>query len=260
MNSDKNKDLTVSILQTDITWCNPEKNRAHIEELIDTLPYSDLFVLPEMFTTGFCMTPQQINHTEQEKTIKWMRQICRKYHCAFVGSIIVNENERFYNRCFFMHEEETVTYDKRHLFSYGGESKVYTPGNKRIIAKFKSVRFLLQICYDLRFPVFSRNKEDYDAIIYVANWPVTRINVWNTLLCARAMENQCYVIGANRTGNDLYTTYNGYSKIIDPYGNILASCTGNTETFCIASMQTASLGAFRNKFPALKDADKFICE
>ena len=148
MNSDKDNDLTVSILQTDIIWCNPEKNRAHIEELIDASPHSDLFVLPEMFTTGFCMAPQQINHAEQKETVTWMQELCRKYHCAITGSIIANEEKRFYNRCFFIHEEDTVTYDKRHLFSYGGEDKVYTPGNKRVIAEFKGVRFLLQICYD----------------------------------------------------------------------------------------------------------------
>lgn len=260
MNSDKDNDLTVSILQTDIIWCNPEKNRAHIEELIDASPHSDLFVLPEMFTTGFCMTPQQINHAEQEETVTWMQELCRKYHCAITGSIIANEEERFYNRCFFIHEEDTVTYDKRHLFSYGGEDKVYTPGNKRVIVEFKGVRFLLQICYDLRFPVFSRNKEDYDAIIYVANWPVARINVWNTLLSARAMENQCYIIGANRTGSDPCATYNGSSRCIDPYGRVLASCTDYAESSCSATIQTDTLKAFRDKFPALKDADKFICE
>lgn len=150
-------------------------------------------------------------------------------------------------------------YDKRHLFGYGGEGKSFSAGNKRQVVEWQGVRFLLQVCYDLRFPVFSRNsaKEPYDAIIYVASWPVPRIEAWRTLLKARALENQCYVIGVNRVGTDPNCNYNGYSAIINPYGRALGECVSDNEETAVATLDMAELQTFRKKFPVLDDADDF---
>ena len=218
---------------------------------------ADLFVLTEMFSTGFATEPEGIAESDGS-SLRWMQQMANKLDAAIAGSVATEENSRFYNRFYFVEPNGQVTwYDKRHLFTYGGEDKHFTPGNKRVIVSFRGTRFMLQVCYDLRFPVWSRNRGDYDAIIYVASWPSSRIEVWKTLLRARAIENQSFVIGVNRIGKDLKCEYQGGSAIIDPYGRTVAELFDFQEATAIAEIDMNELEAFRKKFPVLNDADNF---
>ena len=217
----------------------------------------DLYVLPEMFATGF-VVDDTVDVQAGKKAVLWMAQKAADINAAMAGSLAWEENGKRFNRFFFIKPDGgQVTYDKRHLFAYGGEDLYYTAGEQRVIAEYKDMRFLLQICYDLRFPVFSRNRNDYDAILYVANWPASRSEVWETLLRARAMENQCYVIGANRIGCEENCTYSGCSAIIDPYGKTLAQCASDKEAIASADMDSECLRHFRNKFKVWADADQF---
>lgn len=251
--------MNVRLLQTDIRWESPEANRKHFDTLIDRLPLTDLIVLPEMFTTGFTLTPGKIASKEGHDTLKWMRETTARTGTALGGSIAVEESGEYYNRFYFVMPDGTYHYyNKRHLFTYGGENRQYTPGRERVIVEHCGFRILLQICYDLRFPVFSRCTGNYDMIIYVANWPVSRIGVWNTLLRARAIENQCYVAGVNRTGSDPSNYYNGCSLVIDYLGNTVADAGAGGETALAATVAIEPLNDFRRKFPALEDADPFV--
>lgn len=248
--------LRIAVLQTNIVWCAPEINRQHIERLLHDSPHADLYLLPEMFDTGFCMNPQAIAQGAPE-TLVWMQHIAAAKGCALAGSIAIRERDSYYNRFYFVEPQKVTYYDKHHLFGYGGEKKHYQQGQSRIIAPFRGVRFLLQVCYDLRFPVFARNKGDYDAILYVANWPEPRITVWDTLLRARAIENQCYVAGANRVGKDPSCSYPGNSLIINPYGQAEAEAAIGQECIISAEIDMPRLEAFRKKFPVGDDRDAF---
>ena len=249
--------MKVIILQHDIKWASPADNQRHLEDLLMQQPKADLFVLTEMFSTGFATEPEGIAESDGS-TLRWMQQMASKLDAAIAGSVATEENGRFYNRFYFVEPNGQVTwYDKRHLFTYGGENKHFTSGNERVIVSFRGVRFMLQVCYDLRFPVWSRNKGDYDAIIYVASWPSSRIEVWKTLLRARAIENQSFVIGVNRIGKDPKCEYQGGSAIIDPYGRTLAHTFDYQETIASAEIDMNELEAFRQKFPVLNDADSF---
>lgn len=209
-----------------------------------------------MFSTGFCTNPEGIAEPAEGFTLQWMKKKASEINAAIAGSIAVKENNRYYNRLYFVKPNGNVTfYNKKHLFSYGGEDKNFTAGDKRVIVEYNGVRILLEICYDLRFPVWARNKGDYDMIIYVANWPVARIHAWSSLLVARAIENQCYVAGVNRVGNDPECEYSGSSAIISPYGKCVVSCTANCECTASAIINMDDLKAFRSKFPVLDDAD-----
>lgn len=251
------KDMKVIILQTDIRWANPGANRAHVEELMDSCPDADLYVLPEMFSTGFCTQPEGVAETECE-TLQWMRRKAAGMDCAIAGSVATETGGKFYNRFYFVTPDgQTQWYDKKHLFTYGGEHTRYTAGKERVVVSFRGVRFLLQVCYDLRFPVWSRNRGDYDAILYVASWPTPRVEAWKALLRARAIENQCYVIAVNRVGKDPYCEYSGGSAVIDPYGHTLAACEDGKEEYAGASVRMDELETFRKKFPVLDDADGF---
>ena len=217
-----------------------------------------LIVLPEMFSTGFITMPAG----EAESggaSLGWMKAIAKKYGCAVAGSVATEDGGLFYNRFYFVKPDGTfVKYDKRHLFSFAGEDRRFTAGSEKVITEYNGVRFFLQICYDLRFPCFSRNilPNPYDAVIYVASWPSPRIGAWDTLLKARAIENQCYAIGVNRVGKDPSCQYNGHSSIVDPYGNASASCAEGVEEIVSADLDLDSLQAFRDKFPMLNDADR----
>lgn len=249
--------MKVIILQTDIQWANPEANRKRAEEMMDTQRGADLYVLPEMFSTGFCTQPEGIAETEG-KSLQWMQRQAKERDCAIAGSIATEEKEKHYNRFYFVTPDgQARWYNKKHLFTYGGEDKHYTPGNERVVVSFRGVRFLLEVCYDLRFPVWSRNRGDYDAILYVASWPTPRVEAWKALLRARAIENQCYVIAVNRVGKDPYCEYCGGSAIIDPYGHTLVACTDGKEECAGALIDMGELEAFRKKFPVLDDADDF---
>ncbi len=249
--------MKVTILQQDILWNSPNENLKRFDLAIENAAESDIYVLPEMFATGFCTDPQIVEPSAQVEILEWMRHKASQKNAAVAGSVVVNENGRYYNRFYFVKPDGDVTqYDKRHLFTYGGEHNHFTAGEKRVVVKWKGVRILLEICYDLRFPVWARNRGDYDMIIYVASWPTSRVEVWKTLLMARAIENQCYVVGVNRVGTDPLNEYSGGSRIIDPYGKIMVSCEDGVEESLTAEIDMPILEAFRAKFPVLNDADR----
>jgi predicted amidohydrolase len=185
-----------------------------------------------------------------------MKRMSAEADAAIAGSVAVEEQGRYYNRFYFVKPDGSVTYyDKRHLFTYGGEHLRFTAGEERVIVEWRGVRILLEVCYDLRFPIWARNRGDYDMILYVASWPTPRVKAWSALLVARAIENQCYVAGVNRVGEDPTCDYCGGSVIINPYGHTLAACADNTECEVSAEIDIEALEAFREKFPVLKDAD-----
>ena len=249
--------MEVTVIQTDIKWNNPEANYSDAIRFISDNPKSDLYVLPEMWATGFNMSPNLDDlQAVHEDPLQWMRKTAKAYNCALCGSLAVKEENLFRNRFFFVHPNGTYQkYDKKHLFAYGGEDKSYTAGTERTIVQYKDVKFLLQVCYDLRFPVWMRNKNDYDAIILVANWPVSRQNAWQILIRARAIENQCYMIAANRVGKDPTCLYGGHSAIIDPKGQTIVQASNNTAEAINALIDIDKLYTFREKFPVLKDRD-----
>ena len=251
--------MKISIIQSDIIWANPEENRRRLEEKISSLPHADLYIFPEMFSTGFCTEPQKIaEEADQPGSLEWMQASAQKMQCALAGSVATRSEGKYYNRFYFVYPDgHYYAYDKKHLFTYGGEHLTFTPGQERIIVDYKGVRILLQICYDLRFPIWARNQKDYDMILYVASWPESRIEAWNTLLHARAIENQCYVAGVNRVGTDPSCKYCGGSVLIDPYGKTIASCKPNEEEVVSTLIDLEELEQFRKKFPVLNDADPF---
>ena len=246
--------MKTAIIQQELLWNDAERNIQNADKAIGK-GGCDLYVLPEMFATGFVID-DTLDMQTGVKALQWMRRKATGVNAAIAGSLAWAEDGKMFNRFFFAQPDgQLAFYDKRHLFAYGKENLLYTAGTKRTVIAYKGVRFLLQVCYDLRFPVFSRNKNDYDAILYVANWPASRSEVWKTLLRARAMENQCYVVGTNRAGNDKRCAYSGDSAIIDPYGNVLAQCPSNVEGTATADISMERLVHFRNKFQAWADAD-----
>lgn len=248
--------MKISILQQDIAWENPQENLRKAEAAIAYASGADLYVLPEMFPTGFCTEPEGVAEPAEGRVLQWMKDKAAQTDAAIAGSVAVTEDGRYYNRFCFVTPDGSVTwYDKKHLFTYGGEHERFTAGDKRVVVEFRGVRILLLVCYDLRFPIWSRNHGDYDMILYVASWPVTRMNAWKSLLVARAIENQCYVAGVNRVGTDPSNEYGGGSMIIDPYGKIIASCEDGVECSASAEIDIPSLEAFRKKFPVLNDSD-----
>lgn len=257
--------MKVTILQTDIAWAQPELNEKKAERLILNAPKSDLYILPEMWNTGFITNPDSTlkdgilqQHCESScHSLEWMKDIAAGKNCAICGSIATRtDNGKWVNRHYFVRPDRTVSYyDKRHLFGYGGEHTHFTSGNSRTVVEYNGLRFLLATCYDLRFPSWLRYNDDYDAIILVANWPASRQNAWQILLRARAIENQCYVLAANRTGADKNCTYSGRSAIIDAYGMTVAQCNSKDEQTITAEIDAERLDKFRNKFRVLDDRD-----
>lgn len=241
----------------DIAWSNTSDNVRKANAMIDDAPKADLYVLPEMFSTGFATCPEGIAEEEGSDTLSWMKRKAEEKDAAIAGSVAISSGGKYYNRLYFVKPDGSVAfYDKRHLFSYAGEDEHYTCGDERVVVEWRGVRIMLQVCYDLRFPVFSRNHGDYDMVVYVAAWPTSRIHVWDTLLKARAMENQCYVAGVNRLGSDPNCDYCGHSVIISPYGKEIATCEEQMECTAQADIDMERLEAFRKKFPVLDDADK----
>jgi len=248
--------LKVIALQTDIAWADPRQNHRHAEELLSGIgEQADLIVLPEMFSTGFATQPDGIAEQEAQPSLGWMRTVARSRDCAVAGSVATRVAGEYRNRFFFVNPNgEEQHYDKHHLFTYGGEHLRYTAGEERRVVSFRGVRILLQVCYDLRFPCYSRNRGDYDMVIYVASWPTSRVKAWSTLLRARAIENQCYVLGLNRVGSDPQCQYPGASALIDPYGETIAEAD-DREAVLTATIDIERLNAFREKFPVLNDRD-----
>jgi predicted amidohydrolase len=211
-----------------------------------------------MFTTAFSMAPEPLAETMDGETVSWMKSVAKAKNAAITGSIIITENGNYYNRLLFVFPSgEIKSYDKRHLFTLSGENKTYTPGKERLVVDYKGWKICLLICYDLRFPVFSRNTEDYELLIYVANWPKPRINAWDILLKARAIENMSYVIGVNRIGNDENGhEYIGHSQVIDGLGNPICE-PSETEGIFMAELNKQELIELRKKFSFLDDRDHF---
>lgn len=250
--------MKITLLQQDISWGNPAENREKAERAMDARPGADLYVLPEMFSTGFCTEPEGLAEPADSGTLRWMRRYAQVHDCAVAGSVAVQEDGRYYNRFYFVKPDgEVHSYDKKHLFTYGGEDKRFTAGRERVVVEFRGVRVLLQVCYDLRFPVWARNRKDYDMILYVASWPTSRVEAWLALLRARAIENQCYVAGVNRVGADPACEYCGGTLVIDPYGQTLAECGRGKACAVTAEVDMEQLEHFRRKFPVLEDADDF---
>lgn len=248
-------DLKISGLNLDIVWKNKNENFKNITESLTDIT-SDLFLLPEMFSTGFYMKPAEIADQDEE-TLEWMKKFAKEKNAAVCGSASIKEDEKYLNRLYFVEPNgHYCFYDKRHLFSYSGEDQKYSAGNERVIVNYKGWRILLQVCYDLRFPVFSRNNDDYDVILYVANWPKSRIDAWQTLLKARAIENQAYVFGLNRIGtdgNNLEYPESSYCFFAD--GTETATTNNNIVS---ANLDAEKLQEFRTKFPFLSDRDDFL--
>jgi omega-amidase len=252
--------MKISIIQPDIIWEDKSANFEKLEKLIDSgAGYSEIVVLPEMFNTGFTVEPEKTSEPPFSITFEWMEKMAIKTNGAICGSYIVKERNKYYNRWVFVApDHETFQYDKRHLFSIGGEDKAFTPGKERIVFTFRGVRICPNICYDLRFPVWSRSKGDYDLLINSANWPLPRNAVWMTLLKARAIENQCYVAASNRIGSDkMGYDYFGDSILIDPRGNIISIPLNDKECIVSGDISMTELSDFRKKFPVIKDADHF---
>lgn len=252
--------MKISLVQMNLAWCDTAENLRHAEQLISSAPGADVYVLPEMFTTGFCMEPQRIAEPMEGPSLMWMRRVAAKTNAAIVGSVATTAPEGGYkNRMYFVEPDGQVThYDKRHLFSYSGEDKHYEAGADRVIVEFRGVRFFLQVCYDLRFPVFGRNCDDYDVALYVANWPDKRRMAWDILLRARAIENQAVVIGVNRVGDDPMCHYDGGTAAIDFFGFVAAACADSTEEVVTYEVKMDELRHYRDKFPSLADSDDFI--
>jgi len=253
--------MKITIIQSNIEWEDHEENiRTHEDMIRRGCTGSDLVILPEMFTTGFSMNSRALATDLDGPEIKWMEKMSTEGDFGLVGSLIMKEEDRYLNRLVFMKPGGSYsTYDKGHLFRMEKEDLYYTKGSSRLIESFRGFNINLMICYDLRFPVWSRNvKNEYDLLIYVANWPEARRHVWNTLLAARAIENQCYVAGVNRIGSDdSGIFYSGDSVILDPRGEVLASVEAYKEGTITMDISMDKLKKFRNKFPVWKDADKF---
>jgi predicted amidohydrolase len=273
--------LTITTIQTNLVWENKVANLQALEKKINELEEkTEIVVLPEMFSTGFSMQPQLFAETMDGETVQWMKEITAKNKIILTGSLIIEEEGKFYNRLIWMLPNgQFGYYDKRHLFGYAEEDQHYTAGSKRLIASVKGWKINLQICYDLRFPAWARNRvlhsendttensmddvgtemivPEYDILIYVANWPERRSHAWKTLLCGRAIENQCYVIGVNRVGRDGNNiNHSGNSLVIDPLGEVLYHMVEEEDIFTI-TLQKEHLLEIRNKFPFWKDGDFF---
>lgn len=249
--------MRITLFQTNISWLNTATNIQQAEEMLGSAPESDLFIFPEMFTTGFTMEPEK-TAGKAKLALEWLKRQAEIFDAAVCATVPCDYDGGFYNRCVFIKPNgETSIYDKRHLFTYSGEDERYTHGHDRVVVEWRGVRFLLQVCYDLRFPVFSRNRKDYDVALYLANWPESRRAVWDILLKARAIENQCYVAGVNRVGDDPMCHYNGGTAIISPYGTVISQCPDNERSSVSAILDIDKLQAFREKFPVLDDADPF---
>lgn len=263
-------DLNITLIQSNLHWENTDQNLDMFSQKIASIKEkTDLFILPEMFNTGFTMNAKDCAEEVNGKTMEWLRSKAKENNCVVTGSMIVREkstsdssaNGIFYNRLIWMKPDGSFQqYDKRHLFRFAEEQKTFTAGSKKIIPELNGWKICPLICYDLRFPVWSRRtkQEDYDVLIYVANWPDQRIHAWKQLLIARAIENQCYVAGVNRIGNDgNMNHHSGYSALIDFKGELLGKSNEDNESIETISLDKDALDQFRKKFSFEQDSDAF---
>ena len=265
VNAELYRYMTITQVQMDVRWNDVRANQETASRLIDSQPGSDLYILPEMWATGYMVKVDEM-HSDSALPLGWMKRKACETNAAICGSLAVRVQDGSYrNRLYFVTPDDVWYYDKRHLFGYGGEDRQYTAGEERTVVTWRGVRFLLQICYDLRFPCFARNHimetggmetAEYDAAIYVASWPESRRHVWDILLQARAMENQCYVLGVNRVGQDPVCAYNGGTMSVDAYGRVVASMADGTMGTVTSVLDMEGLDRFRQKFPVLYDAKK----
>ncbi len=255
------KKLDITIVQSQIFWQQPGKNLQALEQKLDKVQ-SGLILLPEMFNTGFNIDPRGLAENFDGPTVRWMKNMASRLNSAIAGSIIFEENGKFYNRLIFVSPAGKMAYyDKRHSFSMAGENKFFTKGNKNVIINYQGWRIKPLICYDLRFPVWARNKEEYDLLLYVANWPHSRIEQWEIMVRSRAIENQCYTVAVNRVGEDgngFY--YSGLSLAVSPKGEILYKAPLHREDLGKVTLDLEELQKAREKFPVLKDRDNFEIE
>lgn len=275
--------LTISLIQSSLVWEDKKANLQHLEEKIMALGKTEVVILPEMFSTGFSMQPEKLAEEMEGETMEWMKRVSAQKRIILTGSVIIKEKGQYYNRLIWMLPNgEYGNYDKRHLFAFAEEDQHYTAGGKRLIASVKGWKVNLQICYDLRFPVWARQKNEpdvieddqdfggpsyqpseptapeYDVLIYVANWPERRAQAWKTLLQARAIENQSYVIGVNRVGEDGNGIYHsGDSMIVDPLGEVLFT-KAHDECVHTITLEREPLEDIRKKLPFLRDGDSFM--
>ena len=252
--------LSFSLIQTALFWEDKGANLAMLaKKIMGIEEYTEIIVLPEMFSTGFSMQPEKFAETMDGPTVEWMRRISAEKKVILTGSLMIKEEEKYYNRLIWiLPNGELGYYDKRHLFAFAGEDQHYSAGNKRLIASVKGWKINLQICYDLRFPVWARQQgEEYDVLLYVANWPEKRNHAWKTLLTARAIENQCITMGVNRVGLDGNNiAHSGDSLIVGPLGEVLYHCAYEEAVFTI-TLQKEEITNARTQFPFWKDADFF---
>lgn len=252
--------MKVCLVQADLKWQDVDANLQLFDEIVDqNAATTDLIVLPEMFTTGFSMSPKSLAEGMDGKAVRWITQKAKTVNVAILGSVIIRENGDFYNRLLFaLPDGGLQIYDKRHLFRMGNEHNHYSGGSDRLVVSYKGWRICPLICYDLRFPVWSRNQNEYDLLIYIASWPAVRSFPWRTLLVARAIENQCYVVGVNRVGVDgTGLKYSGDSAAIDSRGEYLTGLAPNQVGVATATLSMVELLDFRAKFPVMLDGDKF---
>ena len=254
------ENLNVSIIQTELTWEDKTANFEHFDELINAIELdTDLIVLPEMFCTGFSMNAKNLFDTPEGQTLDWLQKHARSKESAITGSTIIKDQNQYFNRLFFVKPDGSYhTYDKKHLFTLAGEEQYYSAGQDKLIVKYKGWKICPMVCYDLRFPAWIRNQEDYDILIFVANWPAMRVKAWDTLLQARAIENMSYTIGVNRIGKDGNGyPHCGHSAIYDALGSKIT-----TDLFEVAFVETKTLSKqeltqTRKKFGFLRDRDEF---
>ena len=248
--------MKITLLQRDILWGDAEGNALRLEEALSKQAGADLYVLPEMWSTGFVTDPAPYAEDAPGAALDCMKSLSAKTGAAIAGSVAVRENGEFRNRFYFVKPDGSVLhYDKHHLFTYGGEHRRYTAGNEKVIVEWRGVRFRLIVCYDLRFPAWCRNSGDYDVLLCVASWPDVRTEAWKALLKARAIENQSYVVAVNRVGNDPSNHYTGASMALDAWGREVAACTEGEECSSTVELDMNALEAFRKSFPVLEDRD-----
>jgi omega-amidase len=252
--------ITIAAVQMDIIWEDYEKNLAKVEKYVNQYTQqADLIVFPEMFLTGFSMNVNHASLSHQHEYIERMQQYAINKKLSIAGSLMIEENEHYFNRFFYFHKDGKINiYNKRHLFRMASEHDFYTAGKEKILVQENNITIMPAVCYDLRFPVWLRNKNDYDVLIVVANWPASRIDFWKKLLAARAIENQSYVIGVNRCGIDGNgIRYSGGTMIVDYKGNIISEARDNSEDSIHAVIDKPQLEQFRKEFPFYLDADDF---
>lgn len=255
------QDLQLAILQADLSWENPENNLAYFTKKIMALSNKvDVIVLPEMFTTGFSMNAKHLAEPTNGKSLSWMKSMANEKQACVTGSLIIEEKGKYYNRLYWVFPDETFkTYDKKHLFTLAKEQQTYTAGNEKLIVEYQGWKFCPLICYDLRFPVWARNIEDYDVLLYVANWPEIRTSAWDALLKARAIENMCYCVGVNRVGKDGNDyPYSGHSGVYNALGDLMTKSENHHQVFSeIHTLNHEVLEKTRSKLGFLKDRDTF---